>query len=351
MTKANLKIAFQVVLFALLGVLILYFLWQSLGQSYADECATKGIPESDCSLFDKLTSDYANAKFSWLFVISICLIISQVFRAIRWRILFRSMGYNVSHFNALACTLVGYFANLGFPRIGEFVRAGLISKYSNVAVEKAIATIVIERVVDLIMFGILILLGLVFHYENLLGYVTKNTNISGTVVLITIGVLAAGGILGIFLLKKILAYDDNRLHPALRKIKNLIESFLHGLNDIRKLPEVGAFWAHSFGIWLMYFLMHYFAFFSFKPTEHLTVIDAILVFDFGTMGIIFPSPGGMGSYHFMIMEGLKIFGVNQVDGFSFAMITFFTLTIFCTILLGLISLILLPIINHTKKIV
>ena len=96
----------------------------------------------------------------------------------------------------------------------------------------------------------------------------------------------------------------------------------------------------------MYFLMHYLAFYSFEPTSGLGPIDAILVFDFGSLGIVFPSPGGMGSYHFMIIESLKIFDIDPVDGFSFAMITFFTLTIFCTIIIGLLSLILLPIVNR-----
>jgi len=95
----------------------------------------------------------------------------------------------------------------------------------------------------------------------------------------------------------------------------------------------------------MYFLMHYLAFFAYEPVSHLSAIDGILVFDFGSLGMVFPAPGGMGSYHYMIVEALKILGVEAVNGFSFAMITFFTLTIFCTVIIGLISLILLPIVN------
>ena len=349
MNDSKIKLAFQVVIFALLGVAILYFMWQSLGTAYADECSLKGIPAEECSLFNKVLNDFRQAKYSWLAVISILFFLSQLLRAIRWQMLLRTMNYEVSLFNSLATTLVGYFANLGIPRIGEFVRAGFISKYGQVAVEKAFATIVIERVVDVLMLLLLLLLGLIFHFESIWGYLTGNTSVSTEFLIIAGLVLVAGGIIGLYLLKRILMLDATKMHPFLAKVKSLIEGFVQGLKEIRQLPQVTLFWVQSLGIWVLYFLMHFFAFFAYKPTSHLSMIDAILVFDFGSLGIVFPSPGGMGSYHFMIKEALQILGVNEVDGFSFAMITFFTLTIFCTIILGLISLILLPIVNHTDE--
>lgn len=349
MKDSKLKIAAQVVLFALVGVAILYFMWQSLGAAYSEECATKGIPASQCSLFDKLMADFKSANYFWLVVISVCFFLSQLFRSIRWCLLLKAMNYEVSLFNSIACTLVGYFANLGVPRIGEFVRAGFISKYEQVPVEKAFATIVIERIVDVLMLLILIALGLVFHFDSLWGYISGNATVSGKSLAMGAGIIVLLSISGLIVLRKIRSLSNEGLHPILARVKSLIDGFILGLNDIRKLPQVGLFWLYSIGIWVMYFLMHYLAFFSFKPTAHLSPIDAILVFDFGSIGIVFPSPGGMGSYHFMIKEALAIFGVNPVDGFSFAMITFFTLTIFCTIIAGLISLILLPIVNHVNE--
>jgi len=346
--ESNLKTFLQVLVFTIIGAAILYFMWQSQGSAYTEDCALRDIPADDCSLLDKLVSDYANANIFWLIVISTCFTISQVFRSVRWKLLLRPMGYEISHFNSFATLMVGYFANLGIPRIGEFVRAGMISKYEDVAIEKAFATIVIERIVDVIMLLIMIILGLVFHYDALWGYVKEHINVSTSSLLTIIGILVVGSVLGLYLLKKILSLDNDKLHPIARKIKDLIEGFVEGIMEIRNLPQMGMFIFYSIGIWVMYYLMHYLAFFAFEPTSHLSAIDGILVFDFGTLGVVFPSPGGMGSYHFMIKEALLIFGINTVDGFSFAMITFFTLTIFCTIFIGLISLILLPIINQKK---
>ena len=351
MQESKLKTFLQVIFFAIIGAAILYFMWQSQGSAYAEDCTLRGVPPEDCSLLEKLVSDYRNANLFWLIVISTCFTLSQIFRAVRWKLMLKPMGYEVSHFNSFATLMVGYFANLGVPRIGEFVRAGMISKYEGVAVEKAFATIVVERIVDVIMLLICLTLGLIFHYEKLWGYVSEHLSLSTNALLIGVGSLSIIGIVGIFVLKKILSLDDDKLHPIAQKIKGLIEGFLDGLLSIKDIPQVGMFIFYSIGIWVMYYLMHYLAFFSFEPTAHLSALDGLLVFDFGTLGIVFPSPGGMGSYHFMIKEALLLFDVNAVDGFSFAMISFFTLTIFCTILLGLICLILLPIINQNKKLI
>ena len=44
MKDSRLKTAVQVVIFALIGAAILYFMWQSLGEAYAEDCAEKNIP-------------------------------------------------------------------------------------------------------------------------------------------------------------------------------------------------------------------------------------------------------------------------------------------------------------------
>ena len=70
--------------------------------------------------------------------------------------------------------------------------------------------------------------------------------------------------------------------------------------------------------------MMYFAFFTFAPTAHLGPIAGLVVFVFGSLGILIPTPGGMGSYHYLVGEALTMYGVSGVDAFSFANIVFFS---------------------------
>ena len=91
--------------------------------------------------------------------------------------------------------------------------------------------------------------------------------------------------------------------------------------------------------------MTYLCFFAFEPTSHLGPIAGLVVCVFGTLGMVFPSPGGIGSYHLLVSQALIIYGINSADAFSFSNIIFFTLQIFGNILFGAIFFILLPLVN------
>ena len=58
-----------------------------------------------------------------------------------------------------------------------------------------------------------------------------------------------------------------------------------------------------------------------------------------------PSPGGMGSYHALIVLGLSIYGISNIEAFSFANIAFFSIQLGANLLGGIIALITLPLIN------
>ena len=74
-----------------------------------------------------------------------------------------------------------------------------------------------------------------------------------------------------------------------------------------------------------------------------------MVFVFGSLGMIIPSPGGMGSYHALVIAALALYGVDVNDAFSFAMIIFFTINIFGNILFGILALIHLPGYNQSYQ--
>ena len=128
-------------------------------------------------------------------------------------------------------------------------------------------------------------------------------------------------------------------------IKEKSKGFLDGLQTVIKTDHQIRFWFYSIGIWILYFLMTYLCFFAFEPTSHLGLRAGLVTFVFGTLGIVFPSPGGLGSYHFMVSQALILFGINSTEAFSFAFIIFFTVVVFCNVFFGLISLLLLPILN------
>ena len=77
-------------------------------------------------------------------------------------------------------------------------------------------------------------------------------------------------------------------------------------------PQKSTFWIHTFNIWAMYFLMTYVCFFSLEETAHLTATDGLFLLVLGGIGMVIPTPGGIGSYHAIVMIGLSVLGVGSV---------------------------------------
>ena len=147
----------QFFLFTGVGALILYLVYKSQNAAYIADCALKGIPADQCSLWEKLKSDFSQVNYWWVAAIVIAFIISNILRAHRWLMLTETLGVKGKMSNAYFTIMVGYFANMGLPRIGEVVRAGLFAKYEKIGPEKVMGTIVVDRILDLLslLFAIL----------------------------------------------------------------------------------------------------------------------------------------------------------------------------------------------------
>ena len=122
----------QFFLFTGVGVLILWLVYRSQNAAYKADCALKNIPVEQCSLIEKLKSDFTNVNYWWVGAIVVAFLVSNVVRAHRWLLLIETLGRKGRLSNAFFTIMVGYFANMGFPRIGEIVRAGLFARYESI---------------------------------------------------------------------------------------------------------------------------------------------------------------------------------------------------------------------------
>jgi uncharacterized protein (TIRG00374 family) len=342
----TLSTVLRILLFLAIGLSILWLLYSKLNKDYQAECALKGIPAGECSLIKKVFDDIGTANYFWLAVIVLCFLISNLSRTIRWRYLIDSMGYTTRLINGFHCIMLGYFANLGFPRIGEIVRAGTFAKYEKVPVEKVMGTVTADRIIDLFSFFLVFLLALALEFDTLWAYLNQN------MVQIDASEIASSGwtwgVLVMVLLVAVVLYRFRHklmAHSFFVKLVGLARGFLEGIQSVRYVSKPFSFVFHSVMIWSMYYLMTYLCFDAFEPTSSLGPRAGLLVFVFGSLGMVIPTPGGMGSYHALAVAALVLYGIHADDAFSFAMIIFFTVNIFGNILFGLIALLLLPGLN------
>lgn len=346
----KLKKALQFIFFLGLGVTILGLVFRNQNAAFQEQCRLDGIPQEQCSLIEKLLHDFSTVHAGWIFLVIAAFTLSNMFRAWRWQMLLEPLGYKISFANSLLTILLGYFANLGFPRMGEVVRAGTLSRYERIPLERVMGTLVVDRLMDFLCLGLVVGLAFVFEADTLWAFIQGNRGAtasggafwSNPIVSGALVVFALGGALVLFFWKRLTQL------PLFQKVANLVEGFWDGLRSVFRLRHAGLFLAYSLGIWLMFYLQCVFNLKAFAPTAQLGAGAALMVFVFGTLGFVIPSPGGMGTFHALAIAGLALYGIGGSDAFSYANIAFFTVQIFYNIAAGLLALALLPVLNRRR---
>lgn len=363
--------ALKFTLFMAVGLGIMYFVYQNQEQAYQLECQYKIQYDCDgkCTaprLIDKIIQDFSESKFIWLFLVALAFMSSNLSRSFRWVLLLNQLdsqqGKSIRWYNAFFATMIGYLINLALPRAGELAKPATLSRYEGVPLDKSIGTIVTDRIMDILMLFLIMSLTFLFQFQAIYDFLSGQINPSITcrvaqpiveksaislasimVILFVLGLLVT--LTGFVFRKKILA-------SALgMKIRTIALNFWGGMKTIFSLKKSDLLWfiLHTLNIWLMYFLMTYLCFFAFGPTSALGMNAALLVFVLGSLGVLVPSPGGMGTYQLATTAALVIYGIDKSDAFSFSNILFFTINIFCNIFFGLLAYMLLPILNKKSK--
>ena len=236
---------------------------------------------------------------------------AYVSRGLRWIVLIEALGYSSTKLNSIAAVSVGYFTNMFIPRAGEIARCTSINQTEKIPVDKLFGTIIIERVIDFIFLFSLIFLTIILKFNDILKFYTtlqaqQNIGVGGNKLLVLLLIVLIGGAI-FFFLKRWL--KNSKFYE---KVLAFIEGLKEGFKSIKNIKRKSAFWGHTFSIWIMYFLMTYVCFSCMKETSHLNAGDGLFLLMLGGIGMVIPTPGGIGSYHAIVMIGLSVLGVGKV---------------------------------------
>jgi len=290
-----------------------------------------------------------DVDYSWVIFSAILGLLSHVSRAIRWQIVMKSLNYHVSLGNSFMGVMLGYFMNLFIPRMGELTRCGVITKYEKIPFSKLLGTVIVERVVDMIMLLILIFIVVVTQFKEFFGFFEKNEDVSNNVsglftikLVISLIIAIAVCVFVVWLLMK-------------TKFKDRLINFFIGLKDgfmaVARMKQKWNFIAHTVFIWLMYYLMLYICFFAFDFSSHLGPLVALTVFVLGSFGMVAPVQGGIGAWHFMVINALLLYLPNtpimESNAKIFALLTHGSMTTLYVVV-GIFCLIILPFYNSNK---
>ena len=345
----NLANALKFLLFIGVGFGILFLMYRSQQTAYLEQCKLDGTPADQCSLLGKLVADFKSANPLWLIMTLVAFSVSNLSRGLRWNMMLRTFGNKPRLINAFLTINLGYFANLGFPRIGEVVRAATMARYEKISLERVMGTIVVGRTIDVVMLLLITGLALLLGREKLWNRAVELVDLGDKVE--ALQALVVSGIIAVVLVIALAWWQRARIMSSAigQKVIGVIKGFGEGIQTALKVKSPALFSLHSINIWIMYILMTYFVILAFSPTAALSFEAALVTFVAGGWGIVIPSPGGMGTYHFLTGEGLQLYGISSLDAFSWANIGFFTINVGCNVLIGLIALLSLPRINRNSE--
>lgn len=293
--KNRLKDLLRLVIFLGIGVFFIYWFLIKLD------------PEQKAAIWQA----FLDADYLWVAVAMVCCLASHLVRALRWRLMFKPIGHLPSVGNTFGSVLVAYMANLALPRAGEVMRCATLRTSEGIPLEKSIGTVVSERIIDVLAFAAVILIGMLamfgqakdWLYDTLSERYDRLPNMA-----MIFGALAALLVLAFALYKvfwkRLLRFD------LFRKIDDLFRGMVDGVKSILHLGPKATllFFIYSVAIYLLYILGGLIIFQAFSETRALGFDAAFVVYLFGTVGMTF-SQGGIGVYPVLVQLALDIYAV------------------------------------------
>ncbi len=303
------------------------------------------------SNWEEIKNDIATANFIYLLPATLMLLLSHFSRAVRWRILMEPLGYKPTIINTFLAVMIGYWANLAVPRLGEVLKCTILARYEKVPADKLVGTIVAERAFDVVSLVAVILITVAIQYDLIGNYagdklsnLFKNNagNVSFIKILTTIAI--------IFIVFAVIGYLLKRLaHISfIKKTREFLKGIMLGLTSVRFIKNKGWFFFHTVLIWALYLFSTYMGFFAMQDMRQYGIKAAFSALAFGSIGMIVPSPGGIGSYQYAVQQVLMLYGISEEKGLSLGMLIWFAQT-GILIIFGTLSFILLPVINRKNK--
>ena len=251
-------------------------------------------------------------------------------RALRWRRLLMPIDESISTLTTFNGVNIGMISNFVFPRIGEFVRCGVITRRSapadpehpdkkKASYDKVLGTVVLERswelLVMLLLLAVVVIAGFKrfggFFVEQIWNPMAQRLDFSiWWIVALLVAVCAAG----LWLLWR---YRESNAFCS--KVWGIFRGILQGFASCLKMDKKWLFFAYTACIWLTYWLMAASTVWAAPFLEHLDIIDALFLSLVGGIGFAVPVPGGIGAFHFVISLALSmVYGIPMEMGIVYA---------------------------------
>lgn len=266
----------------------------------------------------------SHASIYWTIILILSLYLSHFLRAVRWKIIIRSVKPEAKLKYLFGALMVGYGVNCVVPRLGEVSRSVLLGKWEGLSRSSMFGTVILERIIDIFFFGLsLIIAGLLYNGNVYLEFPWLKTTLFIlllTVVLSAILLIVSVKFKNTFykLIKIILQKFSAK---ASEKLIHIFDMLVEGFSSLKGVNNYFISAILSVAIMLLYGFNSYIGFLALgmEKIQPINFAMAWIVMSVGSIGVMIPTPGGTGSYHTIAKSVLVLlFGFSETISLAYA---------------------------------
>jgi glycosyltransferase 2 family protein len=284
----------------------------------------------DVSWENDLKPSLMKVKWEWVMASFIFGYLATALRGIRWNIMLEPMDHKADNWTAIHSVAFGYCMNNLVPRSGELARCTLLNQAEKIPVNKLIGTVILERIVDIFLLGILTLMAFFLKADAIKGLFSQMDPGKGKLLLVLL-VVGVAGLIGFLFALRFFTHI-----PFIKKVREFFLGMGEGVKSIFRLKQRALFWLYSFGIWFLWLMMTFCSMLAIYETSSMTLADTVFFMVAGSLGMMVPTPGGAGAFHGMAILGFQALGYGVDVGKIYALISWSIKTTF-DILVGFIG--------------
>ncbi len=277
--------------------------------------------------FNQVFSIFEQLSLGWFILFILFFLTSHFFRALRWKIILKSTKPDASILNLFGATMIGYGVNSVIPRLGELYRGLFAGRWENISRSVVLGTIVVERILDILILGISVLVSVLIYQGDLYSELLwlKSTVIIGFVGIFFIILML---ILVVKLKEKfysfIITLAGKFSMTIAEKLAYVFEMLIDGFSTVKGFKNYLWIIFYSILVMLNYGLSAQLGFYvlGLENSFDVSYGMAWIVMTISAFGIIIPTPGGTGTFHFIAISVLVgLFSYTEEAASAYAILT------------------------------
>lgn len=254
-------------------------------------------------------------------------------RGLRWRQLLLPIDSKIGRITTFNGINIANISNFAFPRLGEFVRCGVIVRRARkerindstheskgISYNQVLGTVVLERGWELLVMLLMLALVMLLGYDRFGSFFIKEvwTPMSAKLNMWWIIILAAAS--GAGAISIIWKFKDT--NALCGRIAGVFRGIMQGFSSCLHMKKKWKFFFYTLMIWLTYWFMSACTVWAAPFLNHLDVIDALFLSLAGALSLVVPVPGGIGAFHFIVCLTLTtIYDVPKENALIYATIS------------------------------